>query len=341
MTQTIECPICKSQAESQVVYEPLRYFYACPICGRFEFTETDLSLQNDNRLAHYLYYNRFLSTNNEVRFHTTMSNDLCDYYKNNSQFTTSNYGRPVHMDLDIIDLWYPKTFADRIDRILMRIDSLLQHVGQSVVLSFPELTSLLFVDRKDECTSPLSEEACWRHDIDCIQEAVYMLNYLMDCEYIQRVELQTIIQKVSITLTPKGYARVDELQKNSSNGKNVLVAMQFGDRTKDLREAIRKGINDSGYHAIFIDEVQHNDFITPELLKNIRDSRFVVVDLTHQNNGAYFEEGYALGRGKPVIQLCQKGVSLHFDIAQKNTIMWENESDIPERLTNRIKATID
>ena len=141
-------------------------------------------------------------------------------------------------------------------------------------------------------------------------------------------------------MTPKGYARVDELQKNTSNGRNVLVAMSFHDTDK-LREAIRKGITAAGYVAIFIDEVQHNDFITPELLKHIRDSRFVVVDLTHQNNGAYFEEGYAMGLGKPVIQLCRRGVQLHFDIAQKNTIMWENETDIPQKLCNRIKATID
>ena len=69
-------------------------------------------------------------------------------------------------------------------------------------------------------------------------------------------------------------------------------------------------------------------------------SRFVVVDLTHRNNGAYFEEGYAMGLGKTVIQLCKKGVELHFDIAQINTIMWEDEKDIPLRLKNRIEATI-
>ena len=117
--------------------------------------------------------------------------------------------------------------------------------------------------------------------------------------------------------------------------------MKFGDDTKTLREAIRKGIKEAGYNAIFIDEVQHNDFITPELLKHIRDSRFVVVDLTHQNNGAYFEEGYAMGLGKPVIQLCKKDTHLHFDIVQKNTIMWATEDEIPEKLANRIKATID
>ena len=84
-----------------------------------------------------------------------------------------------------------------------------------------------------------------------------------------------------------------------------------------------------------------NDFITPELLKYIKDSKFVVADLTHQNNGAYFEEGYAMGLGKPVIQLCKKDVQLHFDIAQKNTIMWETEENIPQKLCNRIKATIE
>ena len=48
-----------------------------------------------------------------------------------------------------------------------------------------------------------------------------------------------------------------------------------------------------------------------------------------------------MGLGKPVIQLCQRDTKLHFDIAQKNTIMWDTEDDIPERLCNRIKATID
>ena len=48
-----------------------------------------------------------------------------------------------------------------------------------------------------------------------------------------------------------------------------------------------------------------------------------------------------MGLGNPVIQLCRQGTPLHFDIAQKNTIIWETETDIPERLYNRIKATID
>lgn len=142
-------------------------------------------------------------------------------------------------------------------------------------------------------------------------------------------------------LLADGYARIDFLQKNSTNGNNVLVAMKFGEETMLLRENIRKGISEAGYIPIFIDEVQYNDFITPELLKYIKDSKFVVVDLSHQNNGTYFEEGYAIRLGKPVIRLCKKGVNLHFDIAQKNTIMWESEDAIPNKLKNGIIATRD
>ena len=48
-----------------------------------------------------------------------------------------------------------------------------------------------------------------------------------------------------------------------------------------------------------------------------------------------------MGLGKTVIQLCQKDARMHFDMAQKNTIMWVTEDDIPLMLKNRIIATID
>ena len=92
---------------------------------------------------------------------------------------------------------------------------------------------------------------------------------------------------------------------------------------------IRQGIMLVGYVAIFIDEVEHNDSITPELLKYIKDSKFTVVYLSHQNNGAYLKK-VRDGLGKPVIQLCKKDVRLYFDIAQENTIIREIEEEIPE-----------
>lgn len=244
------------------------------------------------------------------------------------------------MDSEIIENWYPKTFSERIDSILLYINTNAPHIGQEISWSFSEALGALFVDRYENGIVDHGQHKV-RNEDDVEHEMKYMLDYLQESSYINYTEGPNENESFILSLAPNGYKRVDELQKYSSHGRNVLVAMKFGDDTKKLREAIRKGIKGAEYNAIFIDEVQHNDFITPELLKYIRDSKFVVVDLTHKNNGAYFEEGYAMGLGKPVIQLCQQGTTLHFDIAQKNTIMWVTEDDIPEKLVNRIKATID
>ena len=332
------CPICQSQCDAQQNYDKMTVFYECPTCGRYELSSRYCNeAMNDNHIASYLFYHRFMiDSTSDYRYHTTMSREQIVRYKEEREKEGTTVS-PVHMSKEIIENWYPKLFSDRIDTILLQISALTEHVGKSISLSREEEFSLLFVDRME--SKNYKEQR--RDGIELQIEASYMLNYLSDCQYIKYDFPLDGNGGVIITLQPKGYSRVDELQKNKSTGKNALVAMKFGDDTIPLREAIREGASKAGYNAVFIDEVQHNDFITPELLKYIRDSKFVIADLTHQNNGAYFEEGYAMGLGKPVIQLCKEGTKLHFDIAQKNTIMWKNEEEIPQRLSDRIKATIE
>lgn len=332
MEREQECPVCKSQAYAQINYDTSSVFYVCPICGRFQLTLLGRKLQNNPHLASFLYYNCFPGNQLEYRYHSTLSIEKCDEYKKNFENGDTSHGRPVHIDNEIVESWYPKTFSERVDYILLHLNTLAKHIGQAVSIDKTSLYALTFVDRMEYPSNQETPE--WREDKDCYSEAAFILDYLVSEGFIEH-------QGNVFRLTPKGYSRVDALQKNTSNGRLVLVAMKFGDDTLVLRESIREGIENAGYIAIFIDEVQHNEFITPELLKYIRDSKFVVVDLTHQNNGAYFEEGYAMGLGKPVIQLCQKDTKLHFDIAQKNTIIWDTEEEIPTRLENRIRATID
>lgn len=347
MEPKVKCPACTSEANCslQMDYE----FYTCPVCGRFELKyPSNVSCKiNRNHLAAYLVYHCYINNDiiidPEFRYNTVRNKEWCDKYRKEFDNGNNSYGRPVHMDSEIIEAWYPKNFSERVDKILLYIATHTEHIGQRLVLPVNRLLNVLFVDK--QMLKPVPNQWVERNSIEWVQEVNYMLKFLTKNDYVETKEFKEIVpypkemMSHPIILTPKGYARVDELQKNTANGRSVLVAMSFND-THDLREAIRQGIIDAGYEAVFIDEVPHNDFITPELLKHIRDSKFVVVDLTHKNNGAYFEEGYAMGLGKPVIQLCKSGVKLHFDIAQKNTIIWENECDIPEKLCNRIKATI-
>lgn len=266
----------------------------------------------------------------ERRYYTTAEKETCD------ELQEEGKGHPVHIDSEIVEAWYPRSFSEKIDLILLYLHKHAPHIGQTIQFSAQKLYSFLFIDRYDLANGQYAP----REDDAIEDEAKFIIKCLIQQGLIVDGGKLPFAAAQRFTLTPCGYARIDELQRYTGNGKNVLVAMSFNN-TEKLREAIRKGIHLAGYIAIFIDEVQHNELITPELLKHIKDSKFVVVDLTHQNNGAYFEEGYAMGLGKPVIQLCKQGVKLHFDIAQKNTIMWAAEDDIPELLQKRIAATIE
>ena len=158
-------------------------------------------------------------------------------------------------------------------------------------------------------------------------------------------------------LAPKGYQRVDDLQKYNSSNPNVFVSMAFNDNTKSTREAIREGIIDAGYSPKFIDEIIHNHQIVPEMFRLIRECRFLILDISDPNYGAYYEAGYALGMGKEVIVCCnkevfnklyetdeeikyQKYLKPHFDIAQKQILVWDDHKDLTHKLSEWIKAVI-
>lgn len=325
------CLICGSEAKEYSSANPVLHPIMCPICGKYTWNSIEASKMNKNHLGAYMVYNGFRE--NDDRDYFIISHEGKDLMEQAGK--QQRYS--VCLTAQMVEIWYPKTFAEKIDYILQYLNSHIYHIGEELSLKKEVLHGALFVERYDWENERYVERTPRELEI----QTTYMIKCLEESGYIKRRERwDGPEEERPLTLTPKGYARVDELLKNTSNGKKVLVAMSFNN-TEALREAIRKGIEAAGYIADYIDEAQHNGFITPELLKHIRDSKFVVVDLTHQNNGAYFEEGYAMGLGKPVIQLCKKGIQLHFDIAQKNTIIWEVENDIPERLKNRIKATID
>lgn len=122
--------------------------------------------------------------------------------------------------------------------------------------------------------------------------------------------------------------------------KKVFVAMWFDDSMAKARKNINDAIKSCGYEPMLIDLKEHNNQIVPEIFKEIDDSEFVIADLTGHRGGVYYEAGYAMAKGKTVILICRDGEKTHFDVAQINTIYWQNEEDLFERLVRRIRATV-
>ena len=131
---------------------------------------------------------------------------------------------------------------------------------------------------------------------------------------------------VSLKLTMKGWDRYDQLQHTSATSRIAFMAMKFADPILDqvLQSCFKPAVGEAGFDLRPLNEMQPAGLIDNQIRAAIQRARFVVADLTHDNNGAYFEAGFAEGVGVPVIYTCERekfdAKRTHFDTNHMVTI---------------------
>jgi nucleoside 2-deoxyribosyltransferase len=133
--------------------------------------------------------------------------------------------------------------------------------------------------------------------------------------------------------------------KEKSNESNLaFIAIKFAGNEERI-QAIQKAIALAGYEPRIMNEYETNNWIMPEIFHQIKLAKFIVVDLSVRCDGAYYEAGYAYALGKEVIHIYDKREEvnnpLHFDVAQKSTVIYNNYEELVEKLVNRIRATVE
>ena len=182
----------------------------------------------------------------------------------------------------------------------------------------------------------VSESTIW-------PEIAYFLNYLNSCGW---AGVSSNLSGGFTTVTVEGHRYV-ESQINDPLATQAFVAMWFDDSMKEVRQkGIIPGIKDAGYKPYVVDEDEHIGKIDDKIIAEIRRSRFIVADFTHGERGArggvYFEAGFGLGLGIPVIYTCHEGQmsDVHFDTQHYNHILWREPEELREALANRIRAVL-
>lgn len=193
----------------------------------------------------------------------------------------------------------------------------------------------------------------------------YSLCYAVHADEFDKLKKQILnegyIEAIDINnccLTFKGLRASEDLMKTYSLSKSAFVAMWFSDEMKTVFEkAIKPAIEAKecgDFVAFRVDNKEHNNDITDEILAGIKACRFMVADLTGYRGGVYFEAGYAKGLGKTVILTCRndwlknvtdvQGMTLregvHFDLNHQNIIVWDDLEELKLRIINRIRYTI-
>ena len=92
--------------------------------------------------------------------------------------------------------------------------------------------------------------------------------------------------------------------------------MPFQEDFEDVYQfGIYAAVRRCGYVCEKVDESVYTGSIVERITEGIRNSEFIIADLTHEKPNVYLEVGYAWGLNRPVIMIAREGHRLHFDLA--------------------------
>lgn len=149
---------------------------------------------------------------------------------------------------------------------------------------------------------------------------------------------------LNVNLSLAGWEQYEAGKRGQLSTNQAFIAMKFGDTDLDpfVNNVIKPAVKEIGYDLVDMRDVARAGVIDNIMRAQIRDSAFVIVDLTHDNSGAYWEAGYAEGLGKPVVYICERTkfeeASTHFDTNHCTTVPWSK--DDPEQFRNELIATL-
>ncbi|MCX6238092.1 MAG: hypothetical protein NTY07_11160 [Bacteroidia bacterium] len=217
---------------------------------------------------------------------------------------------------------YPKTPKDKMDNLLKTLYQMQRYDGEEINLmgyaaSFAFLSQHFFKNSSE---------------------------YHFYFRLLQSENLIDPTKTFSSRFTLKGLNYYSIITESGRLSNKCFVAMAFSDETKEIREAIREALKVTGFDPIIIDE-QHIDShktINDAIIAELKGAKFCIADFTMQREGVYFESGFALGQGKPVIYCCRNDhfKKSHFDTKHFAHILYDTPSELKESLINKINAWI-
>ena len=330
------CFLCKNEVEQQNIDDEMTYH--CGVCGDVKITEEVTKFKSGLLKEKGHLISGFLR---EKQLYT----------KETPLITTTNIKH-------ILDSQYiPQGVIEKAYKLILWLGHNPKYPGQ-----------LIRVDLKHDY--PI----CY---CETIKEFPHIIKFLQDSGFISRHRHEFVYE-----LTMCGWEKYLSLKESLPSEKNCFVARWFTpEMDKVYDKAIKPAIElqedheiPTGFKAVDIGKVHHTNDINNEIIAQIKNSKFMVCDLTGYRGGVYFEAGFAMGLRKEVIFTCRedwikrsplyedqsgehkikklydkKGKGhkivkegIHFDIEHRKHIKWSEDKlpDLEKDLRNCIQAVI-
>lgn len=180
-------------------------------------------------------------------------------------------------------------------------------------------------------------------------ESEQIMDYLLGAKYISFLQIDN--NQYTVKLTPLGWSLIREKYIESTNKVFIAKAFNWSEKSGkgigqsqgeiDFVNVLVKVCKELGYEASPLSQ-DHNENFVYRILNDIKHSAFVIADFTHNNNGVYFEAGYAKAIGKEVFHLVNIDHSgkIHADIKQIQYLEWDDLKLLKENLKAKIEVIV-
>jgi hypothetical protein len=303
------CPICK-WGGNDVTHQPDESitWVDCPRCGRFALDAAWLHDAAGGTLA----------ANFDARQTAVLGYAI---HKSNPQKTWDQDSIRKALERD-----YLPSVAEQAENLIFYLGCEQQSAGDRIELLYLKVLFLV------GATEP--------HDILFLVRGLIEENMLVG---------KLSSQSANIVLTIKGWERFAQLSRGVEASNQGFMAMPFGYEylTRAFYEHWKPASDQAGMPLQRLDENPKAGSISNRMMVEIRRSKYLVAELTHNNPGAYWEAGFAEGLGKPVIYLCEQSFfddpknGVHFDVSQRQGVIWDadNMREAVEQLKSIIRNT--
>lgn len=226
---------------------------------------------------------------------------------------------------------FPKSPEEKIENLFLKLVSFQKEDGEWITLDKDFYDNILWKVLYFKSVSELN------YYVEALEDSGRI-----EVEYNQTIDRGGLLDAYRITFEGLNY--FIKVSTKGDDSKKCFVAMSFRPETRDIRQAIKDAIEQTGFDPILIDEqhIESDKTINDEIISNLKKCRFCIADFTFHSNGVYFESGFALGQGKKVIYTCRQDefASAHFDIRPLQHIVYSDSIDLKTRLVSKIEAWI-
>lgn len=294
------CPICLSIDGYSLAKEPQSLgentYFDCPVCGRFG-----------------------------------VDRDMFDDYLNPEVGTANRRIRAI------LSHWVRLNQNQNINTLLLESSTYCDARDGRINLPTPAQVALSIVSRVGDYVQKNGERmasipAEFSADVGAVsRETIFDLIAELGARGLIRYidgRPQGELNAFDLDLTLAGWEFYQSEKHGNKSAGYGFLAMKFGDPQLELlaQNHLKPAIKELGFELVDMRDVAEPGIIDNIMRMRIRDANFVIVDLTHDNSGAYWEGGYAEGLGKPVLYICERdkfaAKQTHFDTSHCTTVMW-------------------